>query len=114
VELACPAPAKVAAFCGVARPERFFADLEALGVHTGARRVFRDHHRYTEIDAENLLALKKDSGAEAFITTAKDVVNLESAGLLPALQPLIELRLRMEFVSPEPASVLQAIMKDLA
>jgi tetraacyldisaccharide 4'-kinase len=109
VELPSPAPPKVAAFCGVARPERFLTDLESLGVKTDHRRIFRDHHRYTEIDAENLLSLKKQSGAEAFITTAKDIVNLESARLLPALQPLIELRLRMEFVAPQPASVLAAI-----
>ena len=114
VELASPAPGKVAAFCGVARPERFFADLGSLGVATQHRSVFRDHHRYTEIDAENLLALKQRSGAEAFITTAKDIVNLESSRLLPALQPLIELRLQMQFVSPDPAGVLQAIMKGLA
>ena len=113
VELASPAPAKIAAFCGVARPERFFADLEALGVKTEHRRVFRDHHRYTEIDAENLLALKQRSGAEAFITTAKDIVNLESRRVLPALQPVIELKLRMDFTSPDPAGILQAIMQGL-
>jgi tetraacyldisaccharide 4'-kinase len=113
VELASPAPAKVAVFCGIARPERFFADLESLGVKTDHRRVFRDHHRYTEIDAENLLALKQRAGAEVFVTTAKDIVNLESAGLLPALQPVIELKLRMDFASPNPASVLQAIMQGL-
>ena len=83
-------------------------------ISTPPPRVFRDHHRYTEIDAENLLALKQRSGAEAFITTAKDIVNLESAGLLPALQPLIELRLRMQFISPEAGNVMQAILKDLA
>ena len=113
VELASPTPAKVAVFCGVARPERFFADLESLGVKTDARRVFRDHHRYTEIDAENLLSLKKQSGADAFITTAKDIVNLESSRVLPALQPVIELKLRMDFTSPDPASILQAIMQGL-
>lgn len=113
VELASPAPAKIAAFCGIARPERFFADLESLGVNTDHRRVFRDHHRYTEIDAENLLSLKKQSGANAFITTAKDIVNLESSRVLAALQPVIELKLRMEFTSPAPAIVLQAIMQAL-
>jgi tetraacyldisaccharide 4'-kinase len=111
VTLASTPPANVVAFCGVARSERFFADLESLGVNTEHRRIFRDHHRYTEIDAENLLALKKRSGAEAFITTAKDIMNLESVGLLPALQPLIELRLRMEFVAPEPNAVFQTLMQ---
>lgn len=114
VTLASPAPPKVAIFCGVARPERFFADVESLDVKTEHRRVFRDHHRYTEIDAENLLALKKDSGAEALITTAKDIVNLESVGLLPALQPVIELQLRMEFVAPEASAIFDTIMRTLA
>ena len=113
VALASPAPPKVAVFCGVARPERFFADLESLGVQTEHRRVFRDHHRYTEIDAENLLALKQRAGAEAFVTTAKDIVNLESSRVLPALQPVIELKLRMDFSSPDPASILQAITQGL-
>jgi len=113
VALASAPPAKVVAFCGVARPERFFADVESLGVSTEHRRVFRDHHRYTEIDAENLLALKQRAGAEAFITTAKDIVNLESAGLLPALRPVIELQLRMEFVTPDPAEVWREIAENL-
>ena len=109
-----PAPAKVVAFCGVARPERFFADLQSLGVNTEHHRVFRDHHRYTEVDAENLLALKLRSGGEAFVTTAKDIVNLESAGLLSALQPIIELRLRMEVASPSPADIVREIMDHLS
>lgn len=113
VALASPAPAKVVAFCGVARPERFFADLESIGVNTQHRRVFRDHHRYIDYDVESLLALKQQAGAEAFITTAKDIVNLESSRVLPALQPVIELKLRMDFASPNPASVLQAIMQGL-
>lgn len=114
VSLVSPTPDKVVAFCGIARPHRFFADLDSLGIKTDHRRVFRDHHRYTQIDAENLLALKKQSGAQAFVTTAKDIVNLESAGLLPALQPVTELSLRMEFVSPEPAHVFQTIMQEIA
>jgi tetraacyldisaccharide 4'-kinase len=113
VALASAPPARVVAFCGVARPERFFADLESLGVSTEHRRVFRDHHRYTEIDAESLLALKQRAGAEAFVTTAKDIVNLESAGMLPALQPVLELQLRMELVTPDPAEVWQDIAGDL-
>ena len=102
------------AFCGVARPRRFFADLDSLGLRTNYRRIFADHHRYTDHDIRTLLQDKHRTGAEAFITTAKDMVNLESAGLLSALQPVIELRLRMEFVSPDRTSVLQAIMNALA
>ena len=114
VSLASAAPSKVVAFCGVARPERFFADLAALGVNTQHRRIFADHHGYIHRDVETLRWLKTRSGAEAFITTAKDIVNLESAGLLPALQPVIELSLRMEFVAPEPATIFRTLMQDLS
>jgi tetraacyldisaccharide 4'-kinase len=111
VELASAVPAKVVAFCGVARPNIFFADLNALGASPAATKVFPDHHRYSSTDAESLLELKRRSSAEAFITTAKDMVNLQSAGLLERLQPVIELRLRMEFVSPAPDEIFETVMR---
>jgi tetraacyldisaccharide 4'-kinase len=112
VSLATPAPAKTIAFCGVARPERFLSEVRSLGV--SQTRQFPDHHRYTQIDVESLLSLRQRTGAEAFITTAKDIINLESAGLLNALQPVIELKLRMRFVSPTPEEVFSTIMSTIA
>jgi tetraacyldisaccharide 4'-kinase len=109
VELASPAPARVVAFCGVARPSNFFADLRGVGV--GETKVFPDHHRYSSADVASLLELKRRSSAEVFVTTAKDIVNLKSAGLLDSLQPVIELRLRMEFVSPSSDEIFAMIMR---
>jgi tetraacyldisaccharide-1-P 4'-kinase len=73
-------------------------------------RQFPDHHHYSQVDVEFLRSLRQRTGAEAFITTAKDLVNLESADLLNALQPLIELKLRMRLVAPAPAEMVTTIM----
>jgi len=64
----------VVAFAGIARPERFFASLEALGIVPIRRVRFRDHHPYRAKEIENL-------GGEMQITTEKDVVRLEDQGM---------------------------------
>jgi tetraacyldisaccharide 4'-kinase len=59
----------VAAFAGIAKPERFFHLLESLGLPPDSRRVFPDHHAYTETDISRL-----PSGIR--VTTEKDAVRL--------------------------------------
>lgn len=66
----------VAAFCGIARPEQFFAGLEQRGLTTVCRRAFADHHRYTKRDMEKMVARARKAGATALITTEKDFVRL--------------------------------------
>jgi tetraacyldisaccharide 4'-kinase len=66
----------VVAFCGIARPEQFFAGIEAAGVAIAARRAFPDHHRFVEGDLRMLNGLAKTTGAVAMVTTAKDRVRL--------------------------------------
>jgi tetraacyldisaccharide 4'-kinase len=68
----------VAAFCGIARPEQFFAGLEERGLKIVGRRIFADHHRYTKRDVENLLVAARKTGAGSFVTTEKDLVRLGS------------------------------------
>lgn len=66
----------VVAFCGIARPEQFFAGLEGAGVQIVGRHVFRDHHRFEERDLELLRKLVLDTGAVGLVTTTKDSVRL--------------------------------------
>ena len=56
-------------------------------------RSFRDHHRYSADDIRQLLRLRKEHGAVAFVTTEKDAVNLD--GHLEALQPIHVVPVRM-------------------
>jgi tetraacyldisaccharide 4'-kinase len=70
--------ARVVAFAGIGRPEKFFRTLEALGAKLAARHAFADHHLWRE---DELLRL----GAEAerfharLVTTEKDWVRLPLA-----------------------------------
>ena len=66
----------VLAFCGIARPEQFFAGLDAGEVRVAARRAFPDHHRYSIQDVQSLIAASRASGAKALLTTEKDLVRL--------------------------------------
>ena len=66
----------VVSFCGIARPEQFFAGLEAAGVAIATRHAFRDHHRFADGDLRMLNGLAKKARAVALVTTAKDRVRL--------------------------------------
>jgi len=66
----------VAAFCGIARPQQFFAGLESAGLQLAARTAFPDHHHYTSADVERLLASAHSAAATALLTTQKDLVRL--------------------------------------
>ena len=67
----------VVAFCGIARPEQFFAGLEAAGLRIAARIAFRDHHRYTAGDMERVMRVADSVGAKWLVTTQKDQIRLE-------------------------------------
>ncbi len=66
------------AFCGIARPGYFFAQLRATGIEVAATRSFRDHHSYNRSDIRALLAARLKAGATSFVTTEKDAINLEA------------------------------------
>ena len=77
--LAGPAPDRPAfAFAGIARPERFYADLEKSGWQITGRRSFRDHHHYARPDIEALTTEARQSGAQVMLTTEKDAVRLKN------------------------------------
>ena len=64
------------AFCGIARPEQFFAGLRAAGVRLAGEIAFNDHHRYTSGDVKRLAAAARSANASTLITTEKDEVRL--------------------------------------
>jgi tetraacyldisaccharide 4'-kinase len=67
---------KVAAFCGIGNPAAFFADLRSWGFGVVAERAFPDHHVYRRHEVDNIFALSRGAGAEAILTTEKDLMNL--------------------------------------
>ncbi len=87
----------VIAFCGIARPEQFFAGLESAGFRVAGRIVFSDHHKYSARDVVHLLVAARSAGAVALITTEKDHVRLGSLCESFAVEvPLLTARLRVE------------------
>lgn len=64
------------AFCGIARPDPFFAQLQQAGMNIVATQRFRDHHAYNARDIQKLLRFRDKYRAVAFVTTEKDAVNL--------------------------------------
>ncbi|MEZ5922344.1 MAG: tetraacyldisaccharide 4'-kinase [Parvularculaceae bacterium] len=71
------APQPVFAFCGIARPERFFSSLEKCGFSLAGAQAFADHHPYAESE---IRALKSAAAARGvrLITTEKDFVRLNA------------------------------------
>ena len=76
-EIVVPAaPEAPLVFCGLARPQQFFAHVRAGGISPAAEVIFRDHHAYGRSDIERLLAMRAKLDAGGFVTTEKDAINL--------------------------------------
>jgi tetraacyldisaccharide 4'-kinase len=106
-ELVLPSlPSAPVVFCGIARPEQFFAQVRAAGITPAAEIEFRDHHAYDRSDIARLLAMHGNLGASGFLTTEKDAVNLGSlqADLKPFAVAALSLTLH------HPADVVDAIL----
>lgn len=79
-------PGRPIVFCAIARPENFMSQLRDAGITPVAESFYRDHHAYTESDVQSLLELWEKTGANGFVTTEKDAINLGQ--FRTALEPL--------------------------
>jgi tetraacyldisaccharide 4'-kinase len=66
---------RVLAFAGIARPQKFFGSLRAIGAEIADGLVFADHHPYTGPEISDILERAKALNAVA-VTTEKDHVRL--------------------------------------
>jgi tetraacyldisaccharide 4'-kinase len=76
------AGARVVAFAGVARPEKFFSTLRGLGAELVATRAYADHHVFTPREIADLRALAGAQGAR-LLTTEKDAARGAGVDSLP-------------------------------
>ncbi len=67
---------KVFAFCGIGRPESFFATLKTVGCDVAGTKTFHDHHVYTAEDLSGIEAKAAHVSSEAIVTTQKDAARL--------------------------------------
>ena len=106
-ELVLPSlPSAPVVFCGIARPEQFFAQVRAAGITPAAEVIFRDHHAYDRDDIQALIGARRDLQAGGFLTTEKDAINLGPEQC--CLEPLAiaELRLTLD----RPTDVMDVIL----
>jgi tetraacyldisaccharide 4'-kinase len=87
----------VAAVCGIGNPAGFWHTLERIGCKIVARREFPDHHRYRPDEIRSLGKWADGLGAEAVLTTHKDLVKIGVENL--GRQPLWAVRIGLEFLA---------------
>lgn len=73
-EILAVGSARAYAIAGIAKPDRFFSDLERAGWQLAGRQHFRDHHRYSPGDVQELGRRARQSGADLILMTEKDLV----------------------------------------
>lgn len=73
----------IAAFCGLGQPRTFWRTLAMLGIKPAPRLIFPDHHRYSAADLAEMSRQAMAAGAQALVTTEKDMMNLPAGAALP-------------------------------
>ena len=68
-------PPRVAAFCGIARPESFRRSLVEAGVELARFFAFPDHHAYSASQLDTLVGAAREAGVP-LVTTEKDLARI--------------------------------------
>jgi tetraacyldisaccharide 4'-kinase len=82
-------PRRAFLLAAIARPERLERDVLATQAEVVGRSFRRDHHAFRAAEIDDTVARARAAGADAVVTTAKDVVRLE--GLPASGLPLLVL-----------------------
>jgi tetraacyldisaccharide 4'-kinase len=97
------------AFCGIGNPEGFFDDLSRWHVSVAEKKIFFDHHKYSEREMEQLQSRAEACGAAGLVTTEKDAENL------PRTSPRLPIWIAViDFVFTAESELLAAIDRKLA
>lgn len=97
------------AFAGIGNPRQFFDSLEDWGAQVAHTIPFRDHHRYTAADIENIKAQCLALGLDSVATTEKDAGRFSQS----ALEPLRVIVVKMKFEIEERAPLLELLLHAL-
>lgn len=89
---------RIVAFCGIGKPVPFFDMLEGLGAAVERSIAFPDHYRLSDRDITSIIDEVAASGAEAVVTTEKDIARLGEPIPIPNLYALT-IRLDIEDIA---------------
>jgi tetraacyldisaccharide 4'-kinase len=84
----CPPPRRPFLLAGIASPERFVADARRMAGDLAGQALFPDHHRFTTRELDDARRRARQSGADALLTTAKDLERLPRRDEDPPLRVL--------------------------
>jgi tetraacyldisaccharide 4'-kinase len=76
-----PPVSRVFVVTGIARPDRFVADIASSGWEISGVMEFRDHHPFTARDIARIRAEARAKGSAVVLTTEKDAVRLSACDL---------------------------------
>jgi tetraacyldisaccharide 4'-kinase len=76
-----PSGSQVFVVTGIARPDRFVADILSVGWEISGIIEFRDHHPFTARDVRRIAAEAELSASMLVLTTEKDAVRLAACDL---------------------------------
>lgn len=96
------------AFCGIARPHRFFQLLNSVGVYPVKKMIFPDHHRFSRYDIESMHKLY----SHGLVTTEKDAFRLRNNNFVPDLK-LWYLKIKIGFESDNQLNRFNTIISNV-
>ena len=104
--------ARASVFCGIGNPPSFRHTLARLGVEPATWVEFEDHHHYRPGELRRLVAHAREEGAEALVTTEKDMINL-CYGCGPLLAPLRLFWLKVRMRIPDESALMRELTRRL-
>ena len=99
---------KVAAVCGIAKPDRFNDDLKFAGLHIALRKDFADHHRYLAEEFAAIVREAEAANAEAIVITEKDATNLPEGFVRQSALPIFAAQI--EFSCEEETALRELLL----
>lgn len=100
----------VLAFCGLARPQAFADSLREQNMRVVGLKSFADHHWYNDVDLAGLEQLARDLGAQALLTTEKDMARLPEHRVYAL--PLWVSAMQLKFAENRLAGLLKSVVVD--
>jgi tetraacyldisaccharide 4'-kinase len=76
-----PTDSRIFVVSGIARPQRFAADLSSAGWTVAGTMAFGDHHRFTPRDLRRIALGARAASSAIILTTEKDAVRLGACDL---------------------------------
>ena len=91
---------KILAFCGIGKPDDFFATLEKAELNVCSKKSFPDHYQFNLKDLKSLENDARNEGVKYLVTTEKDAVKLVG---LDITIPILVAKVKMVILEGEEA-----------